>query len=309
MLRSSHHGARQQSHVLLTGASGFIGSTIARQAKRRGLRISPVVRRHSEGAAGFCLSDYSIRSLSVLAERASRVVHCVSHVGTDASMSWNANVESTDTLIEACRRTGAPAPIYISTAAVYGHGPHRPGDASPRAVRPASVASRHRAIAEELVLEAGGVVLRPHLVIGRGDRWVIPGIAHVAAQLGAPPHGAHHRSSVIHVNHLAEVALDVRAPTIGQPGLVDDVAPSNAPRTSQLVSFAAQVMQVDTSPSVRVSSEEELRGIGLTRHQADLLLQDHWYLSGPVADSLPPRASNPLRASREDLTWYRSLWT
>src|SRR5690606_41230280 len=82
-------------------------------------------------------------------------------------------------------RSGVRRIVYVSPAAVHGRGPFRgvrPGEAP---IAPASATSRSRAAAERYVLDAGGVVLRPHLVYGRGDHWVVPGLVGLLRELSA----------------------------------------------------------------------------------------------------------------------------
>lgn len=67
--------------------------------------------------------------------------------------------------------------IYVSTTGVYGRSFGAFGDPARIPRRPTSVLSQSRAAAEDTVLDAGGTVVRPHVVHGPGDRWVAPVLA------------------------------------------------------------------------------------------------------------------------------------
>ncbi|MFF3505014.1 hypothetical protein [Streptomyces sp. NPDC003247] len=60
--------------------------------------------------------------------------------------------------------------VQLSTAAVHGNGPFRKTAEGAVEPRPLSPVSRSRLSGERFVLGAGGAVLRPYLVYGRGDR-------------------------------------------------------------------------------------------------------------------------------------------
>ncbi|MFC5877345.1 hypothetical protein ACFP74_07335, partial [Streptomyces virginiae] len=67
--------------------------------------------------------------------------------------------------------------VHLSTCAVYGPRPHRGAYVGELAPAPVSPASSSRLAGEASVLDAGGLVLRAGLVLGRGDGWVVPALA------------------------------------------------------------------------------------------------------------------------------------
>ncbi|WP_405115500.1 NAD-dependent epimerase/dehydratase family protein [Micromonospora sp. NBC_01405] len=67
------------------------------------------------------------------------------------------------------RRAGIPACVYVSTASVYGRGPHRGITENSVAPSPQSPVSSSRLAAETLIRAAGGTVVHPHLVYPRAD--------------------------------------------------------------------------------------------------------------------------------------------
>ncbi len=102
------------------------------------------------------------------------LVHCATRIGGDAETVEAVNDLGTRALVEEAVRSGVGRIVYVSTAAVYGRGPFRGVRPGQVPIAPASATSRTRAAAERHVLDAGGLVLRPHLVHGEGDRWVDP---------------------------------------------------------------------------------------------------------------------------------------
>ncbi|XMA40085.1 NAD-dependent epimerase/dehydratase family protein [Streptomyces albogriseolus] len=131
------------------------------------------------------------------------LVHTAAYVGRDPARCEAVNHRGTLALLDEARRAGVEHVVYVSTASVYGPGPHRGADEQALVPRPASPASMSRLRAERAVLDAGGTVLRPHLVYGVGDEWFIPGLAGLLSGVSVWPAGQVSRSSVIAVRDLA----------------------------------------------------------------------------------------------------------
>jgi 2-alkyl-3-oxoalkanoate reductase len=108
------------------------------------------------------------------------------------------------TVATIARQIGVERLVYVSTAAVYGPGPFRDLPVDGASLRPASPASRTRAAAEQYVRDAGGLVVRPHLIYGQGDRWFLPALTTMITRLGAVIDGGRAVHSVIDVDTLAE---------------------------------------------------------------------------------------------------------
>jgi nucleoside-diphosphate-sugar epimerase len=205
--------------MLLTGSSGFIGSALHGQlAARNGIRLRLLRRNELSGVRPGTevvrgdLAD--ARSLAGCCEGVDVIVHAASYVGPDAAACTRVNQDGTARLLDEARRAGVRTFVYVSTASVYGPGPHENigEDAAPP--RPRSPVSVSRAAAEAQVRAAGGTVVRPHLVYGAGDRWVVPGLAGLLSRLpGWIDEGAA-RLSMIQVGDLARLvcALALRPP-------------------------------------------------------------------------------------------------
>lgn len=187
--------------LAVLGARGFIGSRAAEAARRLpGWSARPITRE---------LAD--VRDASALAAAlagVSAVVHAASHVGSDPQLHRLVNVEGTANVVAAAAASGARV-VYLSTAAVSGRGPFHRLDEADAPLAPSSPLSASRAAAERLVLDAGGLVVRPHLVLGAGDRWVGPGVAALTAAVGGLVDGGRAVHSVIEAGTLGGLLVEL----------------------------------------------------------------------------------------------------
>ncbi|WP_307823803.1 NAD(P)-dependent oxidoreductase [Streptomyces sp. I5] len=283
--------SRLTGTVLVAGGSGFIGSAVvgelaARAAARGGPAVRVLARRapsSRDAAVGHVRADLTrpgtLRGAMAGVEV---VVHAAAYVGRDAARCEAVNHGGTLALLEEARRAGVGHVVYVSTASVYGPGPHRGADEHALAPRPASPASASRLRAERAVLDAGGTVLRPHLVYGAGDEWFIPALARLLTEVPAWPAGHASRSSLVAVGDLARgVAGLACAPSAADRSTVYHAAHPRPVATDRLLSALRRhlgfaVPRGDVSPG-------EHRGLlaravpELSDHQYALLTLDHWY--------------------------------
>jgi len=158
--------------VLLTGANGFIGSSITHAARTKGMVVR-ALRRQPRGLDGEICGDLVTDDARRFVAGVDVVVHAASRTsGSDAEL-WAGNVIATRNLVHAAAEHGIPV-LYISSTGVYGHSAGWFGDPAAMTRNPSSALSRARAAAEDIVLQAGGTVLRPHVIYGVGDKWVVP---------------------------------------------------------------------------------------------------------------------------------------
>jgi len=173
--------------TLVTGATGFIGSHVARELARRGDDLRVTVRENSpkEALADVDHEEVKCDLLDRRAVRravtgAARVFHCAGLVSLrerDAQRVFEVNALATRLLLEECLRANVERVVFTSSVAAIGPAP-RGGTADENQVFTAGhlgipyVNSKHEAETEALRLAAHGlpvVCVNPTFVYGRGD--------------------------------------------------------------------------------------------------------------------------------------------
>jgi len=168
--------------VLVTGASGPMGASVARALLARGDEVTTLQRRPS-GVAGArdVLASLAALAPGALAEAATgvdAVVHVAAKVGfSGAEAGFRAvNVDGTAALLAAAREAGATRFVQVSSPSVAHTGTALvgagAGPADPAGAR--GPYARTKAAGELLALAADApgfavTALRPHLVWGPGD--------------------------------------------------------------------------------------------------------------------------------------------
>ncbi|MCF3960172.1 NAD-dependent epimerase/dehydratase family protein [Streptomyces fuscigenes] len=308
--------------VVLTGATGFIGSAVLRRlAGRTGPDGRPVrVRALSRGAVVAAPGGGTVEhvraditepgSLADAFRGADALVHAVSYVGADEERCAAVNLRGTGAVMAAARAAGIPRIVHVSTAAVYGAGPHRGIDVDGVEAAPVSPASRTRLAAEAPAAAAGALVLRPHLVLGAGDRWVVPALGELARRVPPEWLGGRGLQSLVDVGDLARLvgaAATARTPVRG----LHHAAHPEPVSTGRL--RAALSAHGLVAPARGSADWEECRAL-LARsrgrygeRQLELLALDHSYLSERVWDVLgTDPGPGPLARLDEAAAWYRN---
>jgi nucleoside-diphosphate-sugar epimerase len=301
------------ARILVTGASGFIGSHVAGAARRRSdlsVRLlrhrAPVpVRGPDVDVVTGQLDDPD--TLRAACSGIDMIVHCASQVGGDDATTTLVNDVGTRALVDEAARSGVHRLVYVSTAAVYGRGPFtsmRPGGAP---IAPLSATSRSRAAAEHHVLRAGGVVLRPHLVHGRGDRWVIPGLVGLLRALGAGLAGCRARHSLIDVRSLGRIA--VAAALSPRACGVYHVAHPMPVGAATLLSTVNSALRLGWSGRISLpDARARLAGSAVASHHLEMLAVDHWFSDDRLRRDLRCSPGPGFEAAfRWHLPWYRNL--
>jgi predicted dehydrogenase/nucleoside-diphosphate-sugar epimerase len=192
--------SRAPRTMLITGATGFIGSRLATLALARGYSVKTLTRSDWSTAPAVPVEQ---RHLGCLPEQIPTsalqdvdvIVHCAASVDSRERRAWGINVEGTRRLAELACQARVRTFIFLSSQA-----------ARPDAV---SVYGRTKYSAEQKLLQQEGlqiIILRPGLVTGTGSRGLFSRLTRlVDSNLVIPMLGGG-RSIVqpIHVDDLCE---------------------------------------------------------------------------------------------------------
>ncbi|KWK79053.1 NAD-dependent epimerase/dehydratase family protein [Burkholderia ubonensis] len=275
------------STILVTGASGFIGEAVCRRMTELGhaSRLRLLVHRRAPGFTGTDTMECVHGDLTEpaglrgLCDDIETVIHAASDVGADADACDAVNRSGTRALVEEARRAGVRRVIYVGTAAVYGAGVHRGIRENEVAPVPVSAASGSRLAAEQCVLAAGGVVLRPMFIMGAGDKWFLPTLLRLIGGLNAWIDEGQALLSCTTVDAVASAlaAIALEPGRVAQRAVFHCTHPEPV-RVRDLVESAARHVDF-TLPRTSVSLPEALRRLpsGVSERQARLFAEDHWY--------------------------------
>lgn len=188
--------------VLITGASGFIGSHIARTFAERGFEVTATGRstarlqRHANYARCTAL-DLGTDNLADVTKGIDTIVHCAA-----LSSPWGrlrefrlANVEATRRLLDAAERNAVRRFVHISSPSIYFRLAHQFNvDERCKASRAINAYAQTKWEAEQVVAAAQArglstVVLRPRAVFGEGDAAIMPRVLRIARRGAFPLFG------------------------------------------------------------------------------------------------------------------------
>lgn len=234
------------------------------------------------------------------------VINASSYIGSNADMADSVNYEGTLSIIRACKSSKVRRLVQVSTTAVYGSGPHRALSTWNARYSPESAISRSRAAADKAVLSAGGIVIRPNLVHGVGDRWFIPGVMQMFKTLGTTIDDGHALLSMIDVTDLGLLAAAVALDSAVAPGAYHAAgkAPVALSRLLRTIDEHITPLKI-TGTSTIDDATQVLTPAGFSLHQVHMLGIDHHYESHTLWD-LTGIPSASFQISSEAQTWYRS---
>ncbi|MFH8802048.1 NAD-dependent epimerase/dehydratase family protein [Streptomyces sp. NPDC017936] len=306
--------------ILITGAGGFIGGHVLAAVREAGSAPPPVrlllrdpgSRPPGPGgpAADVVRADLAApESLRGVCDGVDVVLHCASHIGDDERRTEAVNDRGTRALVEEAARAGATRVVYVSTAAVYGRGPFTGALPGEPPLAPASPTSRSRAAAERHVLDAGGVVLRPHLVLGAGDRWVVPGLAALMGALSARLKGCVSRHSVVDVRALGRAVVAAGLSDRGARGVHHVSHPEPADCSELLDTVADRLgLRLPGTPLDLDGARARLAGQPRALHHLEMLAVDHWFADGGFwAGAGADPGAGFARSLAEHAPWYRDF--
>lgn len=300
--------------VLITGAAGFVGGHAVLEAARQGVELTLLSHRRPvpDAGPGHRLRSADLadpQSLRGVCEGVDVVLHCASYIGSAPGPNESVNARGTRHLVAEARRAGVSRIVYVSTASVYGRGVFRSAHPADLVRSPGSLTSASRAAAEDAVLEAGGIVLRPHLVHGPGDVWMVPGLVRLLRALPGSVEGWTARLSVVSVHDLARLVVGAGlAPTADLTATVYHAthpAPVTADALLRAVAACASLPWPERVLSLP-RARDLLAADPLASHALDMVRTDHWFDGVPLWRDLglPPGPGFPA-AFAESASWYR----
>lgn len=117
--------------VLVTGATGLVGSRTAARFASLGVGVRALVRKQSDhpslAAANIeqVEGDFTEPSTMAAAARGAEwLIHCAATVGADLEDARRVNVGGTESAALAARNAGCRRMVHISTCSVYARGPN-----------------------------------------------------------------------------------------------------------------------------------------------------------------------------------------
>jgi nucleoside-diphosphate-sugar epimerase len=182
--------------ILLTGATGFLGRSIATALLERGHRVRALVRAENRELARQNIEQRvglvtDFETVCAASDGCEAIVHAAGCSDPLASIEQlhDANVRSTDCMLGACELVGVPRLLLSSCAnSVIGQVDLEGVDERhPYPARWPAAYGHTKALAEQRVLEANGdqlatCVLRPHLLWGAGESRLLPALLDLAGR-------------------------------------------------------------------------------------------------------------------------------
>jgi len=207
--------------ILVTGASGFLGSHIAERLAIEGHSVRLLLRRTSsrrfltafqfEEAPGD-VTDAA--SLPGAVAGVDAVVHAAGLVKARSEAEFMAvNATGTANLLAAVASTNTKLPRFVYISSLAAHGPSENG--APRPIdapaRPVSAYGRSKLAGERAVAEspiaARSVIFRPPVIYGPRDPALAPFFRLARLRLAPLLMGGHNRISIVYVDDIARAIV------------------------------------------------------------------------------------------------------
>ena len=322
--------------LLITGASGFIGSRLALYARREGLavRATGVVNTAHEATRVRDLSTAGIQVIlgqlqepefaARLLEGVDRVIHLAAaqhEANVPDSYFHGVNVIGTRTLLDASMNAGVQRFVYGSTIGVYGSAARgRLDEATP--AQPDNIYGRTKLEAEGVVqsfaTRLATTIVRISETYGPGDFRLLKLFKGIERRRFFVIGSGMNQRQVIHVDDLARGLL-LASHHPQAPGQLFVFAGAEVMTTNEMVGLVAQAL--DTQPhgfkvpmwpfmTAAVMMEKTLKPLGiqppLHRRRLDFFRKSFFFSTEKAHELLGFRATIPFsRGVRETAEWYR----
>jgi len=164
------------TNALVTGGSGYFGSTLVAQLAASGWRVRNLDINQPQGHPAeveFVKADIrDPHAVRAACEGVDRVFHTVAQqpLSKDPELMRSVNITGTQTLLEAARNAGVAKVVHMSSTSVYGRTVPR-NEQSP--LSPVEAYGRAKAAAEDLCRASAAqgldvTIIRPRTIVGHG---------------------------------------------------------------------------------------------------------------------------------------------
>ncbi len=319
--------------VLVTGASGFLGSWVAERLTHQGHDVRALVRKTSNRKHLGTLPRVELAEGSV--EDAPRVrdavrgvdaiVHCAGLVKARTEEDLRrTNVTGTRNLIAAAREAAPGLKRFVHVSSLEASGPATDGRPVPlEQEQPCTAYGRSKLASEKAVLDARGdlpvTVLRPGAIYGPRDQEILEAFKSVKRGLMPTIAGGGALGVFVYGPDCADAcirAIDAETPS-GQVYFVDDGSPVTQRQFLEMVedalgrkalirmSLPAGVLRT-VARGVEMYGRATDKAVMLTREKANMLLQHFVCDSTRTREELGWKPEVPLREGvRQTAAWYR----
>ena len=171
------------AHILLTGASGFVGSHLLRELLQKGHQVRALSRSISSDQVIVAQGALPVRgeltnqdSLIEAANGVQAIFHCAANTSAwsrDKNTQWETNVEGTARLLHAGERVKIECFIHTSSVSAFSHRVHETltEDTPQQGDQSWVTYERSKCAGEQLVRQSGMpyLIFNPSHVLGPGD--------------------------------------------------------------------------------------------------------------------------------------------
>jgi len=240
--------------ILVTGATGHVGKPLVERLLKRGEKVRILTRDRHTGLKGVEVVRGDILDPSAVKKAVSGVdviyhlAAVVDYVPVPNKLMYDVNVNGTKNILAHSKNKKV---IYLSTTAVYGNNMKENPARETTPTAPVTYYGKTKIMAERLVLEKGGIVLRAPLINGQGFN---QGFEFVASRIARGKMliigSGNNRIQQIHISDLVQAL--VLAKEKGRNGQVYLVAGKEVKTQKELFCLLAKHLKVEP-PEKRVS--------------------------------------------------------